>query len=91
MLMAYGASARSIRLLWRYGILEYLLPLQVCPWPFLSDMYCVVFELGWLLSIFLFGYGTGTISHRLKFPTTRSKNKSFLGKSWPLVNVLHKL
>ncbi|KAH9553824.1 hypothetical protein CY35_08G032600 [Sphagnum magellanicum] len=28
MLMAYGASARSIRLLWRYGILEYLLPLQ---------------------------------------------------------------
>jgi hypothetical protein len=40
-----------------------------------------VFELGWLLSIFLFGYGTGTISHRLKFPATRSKNKSFLGKS----------
>jgi tRNA nucleotidyltransferase/poly(A) polymerase len=28
MLMAYGASARSIRLLWRYGILEYLLPIQ---------------------------------------------------------------
>ncbi|KAG0570755.1 hypothetical protein KC19_6G185100 [Ceratodon purpureus] len=27
-MMAYGASERSVRLLWRYGILEYLLPLQ---------------------------------------------------------------
>jgi len=27
-MMAYGSSERSVRLLWRYGILEYLLPLQ---------------------------------------------------------------
>lgn len=27
-MMAYGSSERSVRLLWRYGILEYILPLQ---------------------------------------------------------------
>lgn len=27
-MMAYGSSERSVRLLWRYGVLEYLLPFQ---------------------------------------------------------------
>jgi len=46
-MMAYGASERSVRLLWRYGILEYLLPLQVRQFGsiFLFDLHNLLYTI----------------------------------------------
>lgn len=32
-MLAYGSAEASLRLLWRFGLLEHLLPFQVNPWP----------------------------------------------------------
>ena len=31
-MLAYGSAEASLRLLWRFGLLEHLLPFQVSPW-----------------------------------------------------------
>jgi hypothetical protein len=31
-MLAYGSAEASLRLLWRFSLLEHLLPFQVSPW-----------------------------------------------------------
>jgi tRNA nucleotidyltransferase/poly(A) polymerase len=37
-MLAYGSAEASLRLLWRFGLLEHLLPFQVTTWPTEMDI-----------------------------------------------------
>jgi len=37
-MLAYGSAEAPIRLLWRFGLLEHLLPFQVNPWSTGTDI-----------------------------------------------------